>query len=114
MELERLEARDIHTLLVCPYIIDTGMFDGALKGPSQTWVTSLVLHLIFPYMSTQSAANSILKAMKERVHFLLIPTVLQYYVILLLRFLPVPLFDWVIAQMGGVHGMEDWSGSHRR
>merc|ERR1712070_770182 len=85
MELERLEARDIHTLLVCPYIIDTGMFDGALKGPSQTWVTSLVLHWIFPYISTQSAANSILKAMRERAHFLLIPTVLQYYVILLLR-----------------------------
>jgi all-trans-retinol dehydrogenase (NAD+) len=60
MELRRLGARGIDTTLVCPYIIDTGMFEGALKGASQTRLTKFVVRWIFPYIATQSAVQSIL------------------------------------------------------
>ena len=96
---------NIDTLLVCPYIVSTGMFKGALDEKSVHWWHSW----LFPTLRATDVAEKIVTAIKERKDILNIPRVLSL-VPTLLHLLPTPVYDFVIRTTGGQHGLSNFEG----
>jgi all-trans-retinol dehydrogenase (NAD+) len=84
----------IHTTVVCPYFIDTGMFAGVKTRFS----------FLLPILKQERAAARIFKAVARRRSRLLMPPLV--YTVWLLRLLPVRWFDF-IADLLGIHRAMD-------
>ncbi|KAK8808455.1 hypothetical protein WA158_008356 [Blastocystis sp. Blastoise] len=104
---------DIHTLCVYPYILDTNMFKEAMN-----YTNSMIHNLcrdiwgrfimtIFPRLSADCVADTILKSIERIDHIRYIPGYFRY-LILLLRFFPCWFQDVVTSLMGGGHGMDSY------
>jgi len=80
LELRKLKKSGVHSTIVCPYYINTGMFDG-VKSPNP----------LLPIQDQNDVAARIIKAIKTNQEELYLPRVilLSY----LLRFIPVPARD---------------------
>ena len=88
----------IRTTVVCPYFIDTGMFDGA-----RTRFSSLL-----PILDRQRVADRIVKAVEGDRRRLLMPPMV--YLIWLLRYLPTSAFDFTANLLGINATMEGFKG----
>ncbi len=89
---------NIKTTVVCPYYINTGMFEGVkTRFPS-----------ILPIMDERDAARRIVEAIKKNKPRLFMPPIV--YTVPLLRCLPVPAFDWVAKFLGINKSMEEFKG----
>ncbi len=88
----------IHTTIVCPYYINTGMFDGVkTRFP---W--------ILPILDESRVVQKIVHAIKKNRACLMMPWIV--YAVMPLRIFPVSIFDW-IAQFLGIHtGMDEFKG----
>lgn len=91
-------SRGVHTLVVCPYYIDTGMFEGV-----QTRVPWLL-----PILKPEDAVRKILIAMEQGKKQLVMPS--SVGLVPILRILPVPLFDRVMNLLGINHTMDHFTG----
>lgn len=104
MELNRMGARGgrgkgVQTLCVCPYYINTGMFDGVQSR----------FPLLLPILEQHYVVDQIVRAIKRSDPILVLPRFV--YVTYLLRFfLPVGLFDWVQDFMGASASMDHFVG----
>jgi all-trans-retinol dehydrogenase (NAD+) len=94
----RREGLQIHTTLVCPYFIDTGMFAGAKTRFS----------FLLPILDPDYATDRIMRAIVKRRRRLLMPRFV--YVAYPARMLPVGLFDWLMQFLGASHSMDEFVG----
>lgn len=96
-ELRTMKSK-VRTLTVCPYYIDTGMFDGVqTKFP-----------LLLPILSEQKVADKIVAAIQSGRRQLIMPPFVR--VVPLVRILPPRLFDWVLDFFGINTTMDNFTG----
>lgn len=88
----------VNTLVVCPFYIDTGMFDGA--HTAVPW--------LLPILRESEVATSVLDAIERGKQRLLLPPAL--HTLPLLRLLPVGLADRIVDLLGVNHTMDDFTG----
>eukprot|EP00750_Incisomonas_marina_P014987 INCI18046.5.p1 GENE.INCI18046.5~~INCI18046.5.p1 ORF type:complete len:366 (+),score=41.66 INCI18046.5:224-1321(+) len=97
----------IHTLLVAPYLVNTGMFDGAMANDSVYWWHKL----LFPALQPEEVALAIVHAVQSRRRLLVLPRQLSL-VPTLLHLLPSPMYDFVVSLTGGKTGLRHFTGRH--
>lgn len=98
VELKRFGHHSIRTTVVCPYYINTGMFNGV-----KTRVPWLL-----PIMEPEDAVNKIISAIEKNKHRLVMPpfALVTYPG----RLLPIPLFDRLAEFFGINRSMDDFTG----
>lgn len=97
MELRHLAPR-VRTTVVCPYYIDTGMFEGVRTRFS----------FLLPILNKRRVAEKILRAVERDRRRLWLPPMV--YSIPLLRLLPVPWFDFIASAFGINAAMDRFVG----
>ena len=104
---ERSNRSVVHTMLVCPYVIDTGMFDGAFEGSGKPW---FMRHLgLFPKLKSRYVATQIINHLESRSHLVVLPWYFRY-VPPLLHVLPASCMDWIEEFAGARVGMKEFRG----
>lgn len=94
----RLDQTGVHSLVVCPYYIDTGMFDGVhTKWP-----------LLLPILHERHVATKVLDSVEKGRALLVMPPLAR--TIPLLRALPVRAFDAVADLLGVNQTMAGFTG----
>jgi all-trans-retinol dehydrogenase (NAD+) len=88
----------VRTLAVCPYYIDTGMFEGVRTR----------FPLLLPILREGDVARRVLDAVEAGRQQLVMPPLVR--VLPVLRMLPVPVFDAVLDVFGINRGMEHFTG----
>jgi all-trans-retinol dehydrogenase (NAD+) len=99
----------VHTMLVCPYVIDTGMFSGAFEGSGKPWFMRIGL---FPKLKSQFVAKTIIQNLESRSHLVVLPWYFRY-VPPVLHLFPASLMDWIEEFAGGRIGMNEFRGRQR-
>ncbi len=98
VELKRQGHRRIHTTVVCPYFINTGMFRGVRTR----------FPFLLPIMEPDDVAGRIVAAIeKDQARLIMPPFVLALYPT---RLLPPALFDHVATFFGINNTMDDFKG----
>ncbi len=97
----RKRAPGVRTTVVCPYYIDTGMFDGVKTRFS----------FLLPILKEEKVADKILKAVERDRPRLQMPALVHS--IPLLRLFPVHLFDAIARFMGISASTDDFVGRHK-
>lgn len=96
-ELKKRAPR-LRTTVVCPYFIDTGMFEGVRTRFS----------FLLPILKEDRVAEKVLRAIERNHSRLWTPPIV--YSIPLLRLLPVPWFDTIAKFLGISAAMDDFVG----
>jgi len=99
MELRRMKST-VKTTVVCPFFIDTGMFEGVKTR----------FPLVLPILRKDYAVKRIVKAVLKNRKRLIMPRFV--YSVYLLRLLPVSVMDWAANFFGISHAMDDFRGRH--
>jgi all-trans-retinol dehydrogenase (NAD+) len=97
MELRRMKS-EIKTTVVCPFFINTGMFEGVKTR----------FPLLLPILKKEYVVKRIVKAVLKDKKRLIMPRFV--YTVFLLRILPVPIMDAVANFLGISHAMDDFKG----
>jgi all-trans-retinol dehydrogenase (NAD+) len=97
MELRRLKCR-VKTTVVCPFFIDTGMFQGVKTR----------FPLLFPILKQDAVARKIVRGVLKNKPRLILPPLVV--LIFLLRMFPVKLFDAVVDFLGVNKAMDKFVG----
>ena len=97
MELKRMKSA-IKTTVVCPFFINTGMFDGVKTR----------FPLVLPILKPEYAAKKIVSAVLKNKKQLIMPRFV--YSVSLLRLMPVGFMDWAANFFGISHAMDDFKG----
>ena len=100
LELRQMNSRVI-TTVVCPYFINTGMFEGARTRFS--W--------LLPVLQPEAVASRIVKAVQKNRRRLVMPWFV--YTVWPCRLLPVKFFDALMAFFGVSRIMDDFRGASR-
>ncbi|OQR88508.1 short-chain dehydrogenase/reductase family 16C member 6-like isoform X1 [Thraustotheca clavata] len=113
LELQHLGKRGIHTLLVCPLGVTTGMFDGAFE--SGAWWEHFIHKFLIPMLPVDEVVKSIVDGIEHKDEQLItcaqswhkyaLPTVSRAS-----RFLPTYIMDFLLAIGGGHNGMDNFRG----
>jgi len=96
--------------VLCPYVVDTGMFAGAFEA---TWRTRLVKR-VFPFLSSEAVAKAVVYTAERRVS---VTKAVPWFfgpLINVVRCLPSPLYEIALGMMGGAEGMHSFVGHHHR
>ncbi|MDR2743377.1 MAG: SDR family oxidoreductase [Treponema sp.] len=97
MELRRLKS-PVRTTIVCPFFIDTGMFDGVKTR----------FPFLFPILKQEYVARRIVKAvLKNRKRLVMPPAI---YSVFLGRLLPIGAFDALVDFLGINKAMDAFTG----
>ncbi|GIX42281.1 MAG: oxidoreductase [Leptospiraceae bacterium] len=97
MEIQR-NKWPVRNLVVCPYYINTGMFDGVkTRWP---W--------ILPILDQHKVVKKIIKAIEKNKKRLYMPWIV--YLLPILRLFPVWFFDFFINLLGVNHTMDEFKG----
>ncbi|XP_055967997.1 epidermal retinol dehydrogenase 2 isoform X1 [Sorex fumeus] len=92
----------IKTTIVCPFFINTGMFDGCSTG----------FPLLLPILEPEYAANKIVDAILQEQVYLYMPRFL-YIVMILKSLLPTKTAQLVLEYMGGLNLMDHFVGQKK-
>jgi len=92
----------VRTLLVCPYYIDTGMFDGVRTR----------FPLLLPILEQQQVATAVIDALERGRETLLLPPLVR--AVPVLRALPTGLFDRIADLLGINRTMDHFVGRSGR
>ncbi len=95
-------APGVRTTLVCPWFVDTGMFEGARTR----WP------LLLPFLRPEDVAARVVKAILRDQAFLQMPPFVR--VLPLLKMLPTPMYDASLAFFGVTHAMDEFVGRENR
>ncbi|XP_055997346.1 epidermal retinol dehydrogenase 2-like [Ostrea edulis] len=103
LELSMQGKTGVHTTVVCPYFISTGMFEGAkTRFPS-----------ILPIIKPEDAASRITDAVVCNQHILMIPRVV-YIFVLLKGVMPTKVSALLAKYFGASNSMDDFKGRAAR
>ncbi len=97
MEL-RKRGSSVKTMIVCPFYINTGMFDGVKTR----------FPILLPILDEEKTARKIIKAVAKGKKRLCMPWIV--YTVPLLRILPVKAFDWIASFLGVHDSMDEFKG----
>lgn len=97
VELKRNHS-PIHTTVVCPFYIDTGMFKGVKTR----------FPFLLPILKPEYVADQIVHSVEKRKQRLIMPRFV--FTTFLCRVLPVPMFDWIMSFMGVSKSMDEFTG----
>jgi len=97
MELRRMKSK-IKTTVVCPFFINTGMFEGVKTR----------FPLLLPILKKEYVVKRIVKAVLKDKKRLIMPRFV--YTVFLLRILPVSIMDAIANFLGISHAMDDFKG----
>jgi len=97
MELKQMK-KNIHTTIVTPYFINTGMFDGVKSRFS----------FLLPILDENWITKKIVRAIEKKKQRVIAP--LMVYTLFPLRLLPVTVFDWITNIMGINSAMKNFVG----
>jgi all-trans-retinol dehydrogenase (NAD+) len=97
LELKRQKI-NVRTTVVCPYYIDTGMFEGVKTR----------FPFLLPILKPEYVVNRIIKAIRRNRRRLIMPRFVT--VSYLVRILPVPVFDALISFFGINKTMDEFEG----
>lgn len=97
LECKRL-GLPIHTTVVCPFYIDTGMFAGVRTRFPR----------LLPILEPAYVVGRILRAIRKKKRRLILPRFV--YVVFPSRLLPVDAFDRVLSFFGINHSMDEFTG----
>eukprot|EP01118_Nematostelium_gracile_P016423 TRINITY_DN679_c0_g1_i1.p1 TRINITY_DN679_c0_g1~~TRINITY_DN679_c0_g1_i1.p1 ORF type:complete len:260 (-),score=63.68 TRINITY_DN679_c0_g1_i1:24-803(-) len=103
MELAREKAFGIKTTLVCPYAINTGMFEGI--DPCLQW--------FFPILKPEFVSKSIVEAIKREKMIIFLPSVFSL-IVPLMRIVPTEIFDFSLRLLGATDSMDKFRGRHKQ
>lgn len=95
----RKQGSRVHTLCVCPFYINTGLFDG---------VTTKV-PLLLPILDAATVAQQIADAMEQRLHYLEVPGFALRFA-WMTKVLPTPWRDSILDALGITSSMDDFRG----
>lgn len=98
MELSQLKTK-VRTTCICPYYINTGMFDGVQSK----------VPLLFPILSEQYASNRIVNAILQNESVMVMPwscNLIQF----LRAIFPVSVFDFICNLLGANSSMDKFKG----
>jgi len=95
-EFKRDKLHGCHTTVVCPFYINTGMFEG-VKSP------------LFPILDENYVANQIVNAVRENCEFLGLPA-LVHLVPLLNGLFPISVVDYITRVLGFSSTMDQFVG----
>jgi len=99
LELRKKKATGVDTLVVCPYFINTGMFDGVKTR----------IPFLLPILEEEYVANIIVDAIVHRDKILITPWIVN--IAFLGRFLfPVSVCDFIMDILGVTDTMNDFKG----
>jgi len=105
LRLELAAYSGVSLVTVCPYVIDTGMFDGAFEGTPLTRLVATVL----PPLSARDAACRLVRALERGQTVAVVPELFAP-LINVVRCLPSPVYELVLGLMGAVDGMRTFRG----
>ncbi len=92
---------NIKTTIVCPYYINTGMFDGVKTRFS----------FLLPILKEKYVINKIFTAIKKQKPRLIIPRFV--FLAMLCRIFPITIFDWITTFFGVHDSMNNFKGRRR-
>jgi all-trans-retinol dehydrogenase (NAD+) len=98
MELHRIGKTGVSTTCVCPYYINTGMFDGVKTR----------FPLILPILEPEYVANKIIQAVKRKRAALYMPRIIRFTV--LGRVFPTGINDFFLDILGVSNSMDQFKG----
>jgi len=98
-ELKKEKRTGITATTICPYFINTGMFDGVQSR----------FPLLLPILEPDYAVDKIINAIETKQEVLIMPR-FAYLAILLRGMFPTPVFDFVINFLGVSESMETFKG----
>ncbi|NXY66557.1 RDHE2 dehydrogenase, partial [Callaeas wilsoni] len=103
MEMRGLRKTGVKTTIVCPYVINTGMFDGVkTKWPH-----------VLPMLDPEYVAERIINAVRQNQEMLFIPRIL-YVLYFLKSFLPVKATVLLIEYIGALDVMNTFKGRPKK
>ena len=97
MDLRRMKSA-IKTTVVCPFFIDTGMFEGVKTRFS----------IVLPILKKEYAAKKIVNAVLKNKKLLIMPRFV--HTVFILRLLPTSFLDWAANFFGINHALDDFTG----
>ncbi|XP_039928404.1 epidermal retinol dehydrogenase 2-like isoform X1 [Hirundo rustica] len=103
MEMRALRKTGIKTTIVCPYVINTGMFDGVkAKWPR-----------VLPILDPEYVAERIISAVRQNQEMLFIPRIF-YFLYFFRSFLPVKAAVLLLDYFGGMEIMSTFKGRPKK
>ncbi|XP_068044680.1 epidermal retinol dehydrogenase 2-like [Anomalospiza imberbis] len=103
MEVRALRKTGVKTTIVCPYLINTGMFDGVIsKRP-----------YILPILDPEYVAERIITAIRQNQEMLFIPRIM-YVLYFLKSFLPVKVSVVLLEYFGNLDVMNTFKGQPKK
>lgn len=96
LDLARRGVKGVHTTCVCPYYINTGMFDGVKTN------------FLLPILEEDYVANRVVDAIQHNDQHLVMPWIVN--LIYLLRLFPAPVMDFVSNALGVTKTMDEFQG----
>ncbi|NXU39705.1 RDHE2 dehydrogenase, partial [Drymodes brunneopygia] len=103
MEMRTLRNTGVKTTIVCPFVINTGMFDGLKsKCPS-----------VLPILDAEYVAERIISAVRQNQEVLLIPRI-GYILYFLKSFLPVKATVLLLDYLANLDGMTNFKGRSKK
>jgi len=97
-ELRKIGKKGVSTTCVCPYYINTGMFDGVKTR----------FPLILPILEPEYVANKVIQAIKRKRAMLYMPRIVRFTC--LGRIFPTPINDWFLDVLGVSSSMDEFKG----
>jgi all-trans-retinol dehydrogenase (NAD+) len=98
VELRQSGKTGVKTTCICPYYINTGMFDGAKTR----------IPILMPILNEDWASTQIVNAVLQNDEFLMLPRIAR--IMFALRLFPVPIQDFVLDILGMHDSMSDFKG----
>lgn len=86
----------IHSTVVCPYYINTGMFAGIGRS-------------LIPILTPEYVVNETIKAIRVNQEVLCLPSIV-YFLIMFKTMIPVKSFDWAHRAIGAASTMKTFTG----
>lgn len=101
MELKTKKLSGVNTTVVCPFYIDTGMFEGAKGFP-----------LLLPILKEKWVAQKIISAVKRNKEELIMPSLVK--TIPICRIFPAFIFDRIADLLGVNRSMDEFVGRGKK
>lgn len=104
LELNRNNKNEVHTLIIAPYAVNTGMFNGIFDSPKH-----FMKRFIFPILKPFDVAERILIAIENKETVVFIPKILTF-IPQFLHILPTSFQIFLLKLFGADSGMDTFRG----
>lgn len=101
-EIKKKGIKGVHTTSICPFFVNTGMFEGAKSK----------LGFILPILDQEYVTDRIISAILSNEEEVLMPTINN--ILPLVRILPIPVQDKIFKLMGVHDSMDDFIGRAKK